>query len=64
MLCSNIFTGGYKQVGSSQRVTGADYALESIHNIKEAVPELWESVKKSNDARLSRKIAAETSVEA
>ncbi|KAK9055353.1 hypothetical protein SSX86_026436 [Deinandra increscens subsp. villosa] len=49
-------------VGSSQRMDGVDYALESIHNIKEAVPELWKSVNK--DVRLSRKIAAETPVEA
>ncbi|KAK7259968.1 hypothetical protein RIF29_25613 [Crotalaria pallida] len=27
-------------VGTSRRVKGADYALESIHNLKEAVPEL------------------------
>ncbi|XP_031103377.1 suppressor of disruption of TFIIS [Ipomoea triloba] len=32
-------------VGKSQRVQGADYALESIHNIKEALPELWETDK-------------------
>lgn len=31
------------QVGSSVLVPGADFALESIHNIKEAVPEIWES---------------------
>lgn len=30
------------QVGSSALVPGADVALESIHNIKEALPELWE----------------------
>ncbi|KAF2288662.1 hypothetical protein GH714_010078 [Hevea brasiliensis] len=30
-------------VGTSQRVKGADYALESIHNLREAAPELWES---------------------
>ncbi|KAL8236745.1 hypothetical protein R6Q59_017826 [Mikania micrantha] len=59
-----VFHGGYKQVGSSQHKNGVDYALESIHNIKEAVPELWESVNKSNDVRLSRKITAETPVEA
>lgn len=29
-------------VGSSALVPGADVALESIHNIKEALPELWE----------------------
>lgn len=30
-------------VGSSVLVPGADFVLESIHNIKEAVPEIWES---------------------
>ncbi|KAL0375221.1 UNVERIFIED_CONTAM: hypothetical protein Sradi_3437800 [Sesamum radiatum] len=32
-------------VGKSQRVKGADYALESIHNLREAIPELWEADK-------------------
>ncbi|KAK9073089.1 hypothetical protein SSX86_007411 [Deinandra increscens subsp. villosa] len=30
-------------VGNSHRCKGADYALESIHNMKEAIPELWEA---------------------
>ncbi|KAK1434860.1 hypothetical protein QVD17_00614 [Tagetes erecta] len=51
-------------VGSSQRKKGVDYALESIHNIREAVPELWELVNKSNNVQRSRKIAIETPVEA
>ncbi|XVE73564.1 hypothetical protein DITRI_Ditri11bG0128900 [Diplodiscus trichospermus] len=29
-------------VGSSVLVPGADYALRSIHNIKEAIPEIWD----------------------
>lgn len=29
-------------VGSSVLIPGADYALGSIHNIKEAIPEIWE----------------------
>lgn len=29
------------QVGNSVLVPGADYALSSIHNIKEAIPEIW-----------------------
>ncbi|KAG9133274.1 hypothetical protein Leryth_021795 [Lithospermum erythrorhizon] len=33
-------------VGASQRTEGVDYALESIHNIREALPELWEAVQK------------------
>ncbi|XP_075502304.1 suppressor of disruption of TFIIS-like [Primulina tabacum] len=32
-------------VGKSQRVKGSDYALESIHNLREAIPELWEAEK-------------------
>ncbi|EYU26599.1 hypothetical protein MIMGU_mgv1a010834mg [Erythranthe guttata] len=31
-------------VGKSQRVKGADYALESIHNLREAIPELWDEL--------------------
>ena len=30
------------QVGSPVLVPGADHALRSIHNIKEAIPEIWE----------------------
>ncbi|KAK9668721.1 hypothetical protein RND81_13G081300 [Saponaria officinalis] len=30
-------------VGTSHRPKGADYALESIHNLKEALPQLWDS---------------------
>ncbi|KAK9055352.1 hypothetical protein SSX86_026435 [Deinandra increscens subsp. villosa] len=53
-------------VGSSQRKIGVDHALESIHNMREALPELWESVSKSLDVGLSQKIevAVETPVEA
>lgn len=51
-------------VGSTERKKGVDYALGSIHNIREALPELWESVNKSNNVRRSRKIAIETPVEA
>lgn len=29
-------------MGSSTLVAGADHALSSIHNIKKALPELWE----------------------
>lgn len=64
LWCFNFCCGWCKQVGSSQRKKGVDYALESIHNIREAVPELWESVNKSNNVRGSRKIAIETPVEA
>ncbi|KAJ4704656.1 Haloacid dehalogenase-like hydrolase [Melia azedarach] len=50
-------------VGTSLRVKGADYALESIHNIKEAIPELWESDMKS-EVGYPGKVAVETSVTA
>ena len=30
------------QVGRSELIAGADYALRSIHNMKEALPEIWE----------------------
>lgn len=51
------------QVGTSQRVKGADYALESIHNIREAIPELWEADMKS-EVVYSGNVAVETSVTA
>ncbi|TKY66012.1 hypothetical protein E2542_SST08874 [Spatholobus suberectus] len=50
-------------VGTSQRIKGADYALESIHNLREAVPELWEDGIKSEVA-YPGKLAVETSVSA
>ncbi|KAJ4971797.1 hypothetical protein NE237_004896 [Protea cynaroides] len=50
-------------VGTSQRTKGADFALESIHNIREALPELWE-VEEKSEVRYSSKIAIETSVTA
>ncbi|KAK7395274.1 hypothetical protein VNO78_15825 [Psophocarpus tetragonolobus] len=50
-------------VGKSQRIKGADYALESIHNLREAVPELWEDDIKSEVA-YPGKLAVETSVTA
>ncbi|XP_074329860.1 uncharacterized protein LOC141667299 isoform X4 [Apium graveolens] len=28
-------------VGTSERIQGADYVLQSIHNIRDAIPELW-----------------------
>ncbi|KAK6942973.1 hypothetical protein RJ641_028350 [Dillenia turbinata] len=51
-------------VGTSQRVKGADYALESIHNIREAIPELWEVDKKKTDVKYSDCVAVEASVTA
>ncbi|GER28596.1 haloacid dehalogenase-like hydrolase superfamily protein [Striga asiatica] len=52
-----------RTVGKSQRVKGADYVLESIHNLREAIPELWESEKLSNNVNYSG-VAVETSVTA
>ncbi|KAG8660201.1 uncharacterized protein C24B11.05 [Manihot esculenta] len=44
-------------VGSSERTEGVDYAVESIHNIKEALAELWED---SEGVKCSGKAAIET----
>nr|XP_010909508.1 uncharacterized protein C24B11.05 [Elaeis guineensis]XP_010909515.1 uncharacterized protein C24B11.05 [Elaeis guineensis]XP_010909524.1 uncharacterized protein C24B11.05 [Elaeis guineensis] len=44
-------------VGSSVLVPGADHALRSIHNIKEALPEIWEG---GDD---SKSVLASTTVE-
>ncbi|KAM1276918.1 hypothetical protein ACFX13_030081 [Malus domestica] len=47
-------------VGTSHRTKGVDHALESIHNMKEALPELWEtSTVESENVRNSREIAIE-----
>ncbi|XP_051130408.1 uncharacterized protein C24B11.05-like [Andrographis paniculata] len=49
-------------IGKSQRVKGADYALESIHNLREAIPELWQAADNLNQINFSSGIAVETSV--
>ncbi|KAF5176254.1 Atp-dependent zinc metalloprotease ftsh [Thalictrum thalictroides] len=51
-------------VGTSHRIKGADFALESIHNIREAIPELWDVDDNKEKVRYSGKIAMETSVTA
>ncbi|KAK4748245.1 hypothetical protein SAY87_014831 [Trapa incisa] len=51
-------------VGTSQRIKGADYALESIHNLREAIPELWEASEVKTEVNISGKVAVETSVTA
>ncbi|XP_004514130.1 suppressor of disruption of TFIIS-like [Cicer arietinum] len=45
-------------VGTSQRIKGADYALESIHNLRETMPELWEgwSLKKKTRKKRRRRV--------
>ncbi|KAF1877083.1 hypothetical protein Lal_00033639 [Lupinus albus] len=50
-------------VGTSQRVKDADYALESIHNLREAVPQLWDADIKS-EVTYPTKLSVETSVTA
>ncbi|OIW07484.1 hypothetical protein TanjilG_14430 [Lupinus angustifolius] len=50
-------------VGTSQKVKGADYALENIHNLREAVPELWEADIIS-DVSYTSKLSVETFVTA
>ncbi|XVF46540.1 hypothetical protein PTKIN_Ptkin03bG0035100 [Pterospermum kingtungense] len=51
-------------VGTSHRTDGVDYALESIHNIREALPELWEADEKAENIRYSGKVSVETPVRA
>jgi pyrimidine and pyridine-specific 5'-nucleotidase len=51
------------QVGSSVLVPGADVALESIHNIKEALPELWvEAAGDNPETAVLRPATVETTV--
>ncbi|XP_059667837.1 uncharacterized protein C24B11.05-like [Cornus florida] len=50
-------------VGTSQRTKGADYALESIHNMREALPELWEA-EKMTEVGYSDKVVEVTPVTA
>jgi len=54
----------YIQVGKSHRVKGADFGMESIHNLREAVPELWETEIKVQVIACpgTEKLAVETSV--
>lgn len=50
------------QIGTSVRTTGVDHALESIHNIKEAFPELWDAEVKHEFVQYN--VGIETSVKA
>lgn len=45
-------------VGSSVLVPGADFALESIHNIKEALPEIWEDMEQLESVVTSNAVEA------
>ncbi|OMP07626.1 hypothetical protein CCACVL1_01266, partial [Corchorus capsularis] len=49
------------KVGTSQRTKGADYGLESIHNIKQAIPELWETDMKKSEVKYPNQVPVETS---
>ena len=51
-------------MGTSHRTEGVDYALGSIHNIWEALPELWEADEKAENIRYSEKVSVETTVRA
>ncbi|XP_021753922.1 suppressor of disruption of TFIIS-like [Chenopodium quinoa] len=51
-------------VGRSDLVPGADYALRSIHNMKEALPEIWEAKSKEHHEQVLQAAAAETVVRA
>lgn len=50
-------------VGHSDLVPGADHALNSIHNIKEALPEIWE-IEEANQQQKMQPPAVETMVQA
>ncbi|AED97196.1 Haloacid dehalogenase-like hydrolase (HAD) superfamily protein [Arabidopsis thaliana] len=48
-------------VGTSHREEGVDIALEHIHNIREALPQLWDAVDdKAKEIRTRQKVAIET----
>ncbi|GFS39175.1 haloacid dehalogenase-like hydrolase (HAD) superfamily protein [Actinidia rufa] len=51
-------------VGSSHRTKDVDYALESIHNMREALPELWEAIETMEEVHYSEMVAMETPVRA
>lgn len=49
-------------MGGSHQSKGVDYVLESIHNMREALPELWGDIDKSEEVPYSGKVAIETYV--
>ncbi|EPS65633.1 hypothetical protein M569_09148, partial [Genlisea aurea] len=49
-------------VGRSTLVPGADHALNSIHNIKEAIPEIWEENEEEHVEHTIQSSAVETVV--
>lgn len=50
------------QVGNSVLVPGADYALSSIHNIKEAIPEIWTNEEEKQLGQVVQSTAVENVV--
>ncbi|KAH8499182.1 hypothetical protein H0E87_017911 [Populus deltoides] len=50
-------------VGTANRENGADYALESIHNMKEALSDLWKANDKSEARSFTRKVSMETTAQ-
>jgi len=61
-LMNAVCAHGTMQVGSSSLVPGADVALESIHNIREALPELWVEADGEHVGAVLRAAAVETTV--
>ena len=58
------FGNGDGQVGSSVVVAGADHALRSIHNIKEALAEIWEGdAEEAKQVVLVEQVIQSTAVE-
>ncbi|XP_016539338.1 phosphate metabolism protein 8 isoform X3 [Capsicum annuum] len=51
-----------KTVGSSTLVAGADHALRSIHNIREALPQIWEEGGEYSQQIIQSNNAAELTV--
>ncbi|KAL2902069.1 Uncharacterized protein RDABS01_027151 [Bienertia sinuspersici] len=51
-------------VGRSELIPGADYALRSIHNMKEALPQIWEVEPRKRHDHVRRSTAVETAVRA
>ncbi|XP_057507710.1 uncharacterized protein C24B11.05 isoform X1 [Actinidia eriantha] len=57
-----IITSKSGFVGSTTLVPGADHALSSIHNIKEALPEIWEGEEGEQLEQVIQSTSAETIV--
>lgn len=62
LIYVSILIAIWMHVGTSMRSTRVDHALESIHNIREAFPKLWEVDEKHEIVYY--KVAIETTVKA